>query len=354
KDIVNVLSSLNFVKPLEVQELIVPLALQGKNVVFTSRTGSGKTLAYLLGFLGKINNKAGVQMIVMVPTRELCIQVGKEMKKICDLLNIKIGVLYGGRDMGGDHKTLVRKNQIYVGTPGRLIQHINEKHIRVGDVNYVVYDESDQMFDQGFYDECVYLKSRVCKNAQIILSSATITEKVQEFIQKEIVTFEYLKIGVLIPETITQEIMFCKIQDKNAAVLKLFSKKKFKRAIIFCNTKVRSNGVAKFLDFNKYVCRVLNSDLEQKDRQNYLNLFKESKVKVIIATDVAARGLHIENVDIVVNYDVPTKLEFYVHRIGRTGRGINKGYALTFVCPEDVERFKTIKEMFDLNVKEIK
>ncbi|MDP2750509.1 MAG: DEAD/DEAH box helicase, partial [Nanoarchaeota archaeon] len=205
KEILEVLARLNFKDTLDVQEKVIPLALKGKNVVFTSRTGSGKTLAYLLGFLSKINRKAGLQMIVMVPTRELCIQVGKEMKRVCEPLNINVGMLYGGRDFFGDNRTTTKKNQIMVGTPGRLIQHVNEKNIRVGDVKYLVYDESDRMFDNGFYDDCDYLRERVCKNAQIILASATITEKVESFIETVIVDYEFLKIGDLIPKNIVQE-----------------------------------------------------------------------------------------------------------------------------------------------------
>ncbi len=153
KEILDVLSRLKLNKSFEVQDKIVPLAMKGKNIVFTSRTGSGKTLAYLLGFLGKINKKQGIQMIVLVPTRELCIQVGKEMRGVCEPLGINVGMLYGGRDIPGDYRTLNKKNQILVGTPGRLLMHINEKKVKVGEVKYLVYDESDQMFDLGFYDD---------------------------------------------------------------------------------------------------------------------------------------------------------------------------------------------------------
>jgi len=190
KEILDVLSRLKLNKSFEVQDKIVPLAMKGKNIVFTSRTGSGKTLAYLLGFLGKINKKQSTQMIVLVPTRELCIQVGKEIIKICELLGINVGMLYGGRDVQGDYRTLSKKNQILVGTPGRLILHVNEKKIKVGEVKYLVYDESDQMFDHGFYDDCAYMKQRVSKNAQMILSSATMTDKVNSFIKNEIVDYE--------------------------------------------------------------------------------------------------------------------------------------------------------------------
>ncbi|MFC1704750.1 DEAD/DEAH box helicase [Nanoarchaeota archaeon] len=353
KEILEVLSRLKFKKSFEVQDKIVPAALKGKHIVFTSRTGSGKTLAYLLGFLGKINKKQGIQMVVFVPTRELCIQVGKEMKKVCELLDINVGMLYGGRDIPGDYRTLNKKNQIIVGTPGRFIMHVNEKKLKVGEVKYLVYDESDQMFDNGFYDKCAYLKQRVSKNAQIILSSATMTEKVKDFIENEIVDYELLRVGELIPKNIVQEKLYCEKLEKNDILLNIFSKKKFQRAMIFCNTKQKSYNIAEFLQRNKFNAKSLNSDLEQSERLNHLNLFKDGKIRILVTTDVAARGLHIEKVDIIINYDVPTRQEFYIHRIGRTGRIDKKGYSLTFICPEDVDRFYNIEFEYELSVKEI-
>ena len=352
KDILSVLRTLNFHYPTEVQSKIVPQILSDKNVVFTSPTGSGKTLAFLLGYLGKLNKKQGVQMVVLVPTRELAVQVEKELKRLCDLLGLKVGVLYGGRDFKGDTRTLVRKNQIMVGTPGRLLQHVNEKTLKVGEVKYLVFDESDQMFDDGFYADCKYMKSRVSVDCQIVLSSATMTEKVVDFVEKEIVYFEFFEIGELIPSTIRQEKAFIPISEKNDFLLDFFSDRKFKRALIFCNTKTRSEEIEKFFSNNGYKTRSLNADLEQKERENYLSLFKQGKVNILVATDVAARGLHIKQVRIVVNYDVPTRDEFYVHRIGRSGRNGAKGYSLTLVCPEDEERFERIENTFDLDISE--
>ena len=350
KEILEVLSSSGFNETFDVQDKIIPLAIKGNNIVFTSKTGSGKTLAYLMGYLGKINKTRGVQMIVLVPTRELCIQVSKEIKRICEPLRINVGTLYGGRDIPGDYKTLNKKNQIIVGTPGRLIMHINEKKLKVGEVKYLVYDESDQMFDNGFFQDCVYLKKRVSKDAQIIFSSATITDKVDVFIKHQIVDYEFLIIGELIPKLIVQEKTYCEKTEKNNILLRLLSKNKFERAMIFCNTKIKSRNISDFLKKNEYNSKSLNSDLDQKERLNHLNLFKDGKIKILVATDVAARGLHIEQVDLIVNYDVPTRDEFYVHRIGRTGRTNDAGYSLTLICPEDVERFEGIEKKYELNV----
>lgn len=353
KEILDILDRLKYKKSFEVQEQIIPLVLQGKNVVFTSKTGSGKTLAYTVGFLSKINKKLGPQMVVMVPTRELCIQVGKEITKLAEPLGIKVGMLHGGREIKGDYKTTNKRLHIVVGTPGRLIQHINSKTIRVGDVKYIVYDESDEMFDNGFSKECAYLKSRCSKNSQIVLSSATITEKVEEFMENVIQDFVFLKIGNLIPKNIEQNKIECEIKDKNDMLIKFFKDRFFKRCMIFCNTKVRCEEITDFLVENKFNAKFINSDLSQDERNNYLNLFKAGKIKILVTTDVAARGLQIPKVDMVINYDVPRKQEFYIHRIGRTGRVEKSGYALTLVCSEDEDRFNEIEFDFELKVKDI-
>ena len=354
KEILAILHSLHYDEPFEVQKELIPLIMRGKNVVFTSKTGSGKTLAYLLGFVGKINKKHGTQMMVLVPTRELCIQVGKELKKICRPLDLTVGTLYGGTLVKEDYRTTSKKIQILVGTPGRLLVHINEKKLTIGEVRYLVYDESDQMFDAGFYDDCAYMRKRVSKLAQIICASATITNQVHDFMENEIVDYDLVRVGEIIPSSIVQEKLFCDKTKKNKILLKMLSDRKFKRAIIFCNTKLKTADIAEFLEQRNISARPLHSDLEQVDRLKHLRQFKNGDIQILVATDVAARGLHIEDVDIVVNYDVPTKKEFYIHRIGRTGRINSKGYALTLICPEDEDRFYNIEFEYELKVKQIK
>ena len=350
KNIIEVLSRMQFYETTEVQEKIIPLALQKKDIVFTSMTGSGKTLAYSIGFLSRINTKVGLQMLVMVPTRELCSQVAKELERICEPLNINVGKIYGGHNMSMDKKTLMKKNHIMVATPGRFIVYVNEKKIKVGEVKLLVFDESDQMFDNGFYEDCAYLISRVSKESQIILSSATISEKVEEFIEKEIVDYKLLKIGNQIPKNIKQEKILCPIPEKNKLLLRFLSNKKFERVLIFVNKKSRTELISKLLNNNEIKTSPISSDLEQKEREESLKLFKQGKIKVLVATDVAARGLQIQGVDMVINYDAPNRAEFYVHRIGRPGRRDKPGYSLTMICPEDDDRFHNIEFIYDIKV----
>ncbi len=354
KELVSILNGMNFKVPSEVQKQVIPLTMSGDHVVFTSRTGSGKTLAYTLGFLSKLNKKLGVQMMVVVPTRELAIQVGKELTKICEVMSINVGVLFGGREIRSDYKTLNKKNQIMVGTPGRLIDHINARTLRLGELKHLIYDESDQMFDNGFYSDCSYIKKRVGVNTQIIMASATITDQVEKFLKYKIKEFHFLQIGDLVPKSIIQEVHRVQIPDKLEYLKKILESHTYRRALIFVNTKTRTYEVPNFLTEKGLKVKALNGDFKQQERQDVLNIFKQGKIKTLITTDVAARGIHIKDVDMVINYDVPTKSEYYVHRIGRTGRNDKKGFSITFLCKEDEERFKLLKEEFELDVVEKK
>jgi len=349
KDVLGAFSSLGFTSPTDVQKEIIPLILAKHNVVFTSRTGSGKTIGFSAGFFSRINKKQNIQMLVVVPTRELCQQVGGEIKKFGDILGFNVGMLYGGHDLIVDRKTLSRRLHVVVATPGRLIQHINSKTIKVGDVSFLIFDESDQMFDTGFYEDCIYISSRVSSTVQTILSSATITPKVEKFMKKSIKQFEFVSVGSLIPASIVQDVLFCSIPEKNDLLVDFFNGEHFSRAIVFVNTKSKLNSVFDVLNHNGISANYLSSDLDQKEREKCLSDFKEAKFSVLVATDVASRGLDIKEVDIVVNYDVPPRTEFYVHRIGRCGRVGERGYALTFVCPEDESDFHIIEHEFDID-----
>lgn len=353
KEVIEALTTLGYTKPTDVQKEIIPLITQKHNLAFTSQTGSGKTIGFAAGLFGRINPKLNIQILVVVPTRELCMQVGKELKAFGDILGFNVGMFYGGHDLILDRKTLSKRLHVVVATPGRLIQHINFKTLKVGDVSTLIFDESDQMFDTGFYDDCVYIKSRVSKDAQIILASATITNKVEQFLNNIIKDFKFIEVGALIPATIIQDVLFCEIEEKNKLTVEFFAGEEFDRALVFANTKAKLSSIHDALNNNGISASYINSNLNQKDREKRIRDFKAKKFSVLVCTDVAARGLHIEDVDIVLNYDVPPRNELYVHRIGRTGRNDKKGYALTFICPEDEDNFASIERAFKLNVGEV-
>jgi len=349
KDICKILNQLHFFKPLEVQEKVIPVIAQGKNVVFQSQTGSGKTLAYAIPYLSKLNSKQGLQMLILLPTRELCQQVSKEISRITERMNINVGTLFGGRSLYGDQKTYMKKNQIMVATPGRVIQHINEKHIKAGNVKYIVYDESDQMFDTGFYDDCCYLLGRISRDAQIVLASATLTDDVKNFMDNEIVEYDFLQIGDVISKKIIQEKIYCSKEAKHDILIRLLNEKKFKKCLIFANTKIKVAEITHILEEHNFQAQEISSSLTQKLREQTLQLFKQGRINILVATDVAARGLHIEKVDGIVNFDMPTRLEFYVHRIGRTGRNKKDGYSISLICPEDEKRMEDTEDEYNIH-----
>ncbi len=350
KDIIQALNSVGHKNPLEIQEKVIPLILQKKNVLFQSQTGSGKTLAFTLGFLSRLNLKLGLQMVIITPTRELCQQVGKEIQGICDMLSINVGIIFGGRDIKGDHRTYKKKNQIMVVTPGRFVQHVNDKNIRIGEVKFLIFDECDQMFDDQFLKDCIYIRKRTSTTAQIVLASATITFNVTEFL-KDIDHEEVLLDKVA--ENIVQEKISCRRDKKLAKLVEIVGKRRFRKYIVFANTKVKLFDITEALQENHFKAASISADLNQNERNNILDKFKHNQINVLVATDVAARGLHIENVDTVINFDVPPRKEFYVHRIGRTGRVGKKGHAVTLVCREDEERMQVIEDVFDVDVRDV-
>lgn len=362
QDVVAALKKINITQATEVQELIIPKIRHKNHIVFTSQTGSGKTLCFLLGYLPRINSRLGLQMLIVTPTKELAQQVGKEITRVTDQLDLNVGILFGGRDFKGDAKTVKRKNQIIVATPGRLIDHINKKTLRVGDVKCIVYDESDQMFDNGFASDCAYIKRRSAKDAQIVLASATMTEKVELFAENQLGDYEYTIVGDKIPKNIVQEKVYCKMGGKQALLIKclirLTSGSKKKQIIIFTNTKEKCFLIHENLEKHKFHATELHGDFKMQERKNHLNGFTSGRVPILITTNVAARGLHIPKVDAVINFDVSERPEFYVHRIGRTGRimksgKIGRGYAITFICDEDIERFNWIEELHGAKVQEV-
>ncbi|MAG60904.1 hypothetical protein CL619_03910 [archaeon] len=362
QDVVAALKKIKITYATDVQAIIVPKIQTNQNIVFTSQTGSGKTLCFLLGYLPKINPKNALQMLIITPTKELAQQVGKEIKQVTDQLDLKVGVLFGGRDFKGDMKTVRTKNQIIVATPGRLIDHINKKTLRIGDVKCIVYDESDQMFDNGFASDCAYIRRRSAKDAQMVLSSATMTEKVELFAENRMGDYEYVVVGDKIPKNIVQEKVYCQMGDKQRLLIKCLKRlqiqKKKKQIIIFTNTKEKCFLIHENLEKHKFHATELHGDFKQQERKNHLNGFTSGRVPILITTNVAARGLHIPKVDAIINYDVSERPEFYVHRIGRTGRimksgKIGRGYAITFICDEDVERFERIEDLHGAKVVEV-
>jgi len=326
----NNLKELGFVKMTEIQEQSLPYTLEGLDIIAQAKTGSGKTLAFGIALLQKINvKKYEPQALIMCPTRELADQVAVELRKIARFQhNIKILTLCGGSPMRAQIQSLYHGAHVIVGTPGRIQDHIGKDTLNLKVINTVVLDEADRMLDMGFIDVMEHILEHVPKKRQTMLFSATFGDDIDALSSKITNNPEMVKVeGV--EENIKQIFYLTHKDQKFEALLKLLRTYKPESSIVFCNMKVLVKEVAQGLQDEGFDALDLHGDLEQIDRIETLLQFANRSCSVLVATDVAARGLDIDDVDVVINYDLPRDDESYVHRIGRTARAGKSGMALS-------------------------
>ncbi|MDQ0856947.1 DEAD/DEAH box helicase [Bacillus sp. V2I10] len=334
--------------PTQIQEKAIPAVLKGEDIIAKAQTGTGKTLAFVLPILEKINTQdKAVQALIITPTRELAIQITAEIKKITDRLN-EAGVLaiYGGQDVERQIKKLGRGIHIAVGTPGRILDHIRRETIDLSKVSTLVLDEADQMLQAGFQKDIEEIIAQTFDSRQTLLFSATITNKVRDLSKQYMtnpkdITVQEKQITV---EKITQLVVETNDRAKQAALFRFLDEQRPFLAIIFCRTKIRAGRLFDAMKARKYAAEELHGDLSQAKREKVMKLFREAKIQYLIATDVAARGLDVEGVTHVYNYDMPLDAETYIHRIGRTGRAGDEGVAVTFAAPKDMDDLHTIEK----------
>jgi len=352
------LTSLGFHSMTPIQAKSLPYILDNKDVIAKAKTGSGKTVSFGLGVLNNLNtSRFRIQSLILCPTRELAGQVAKTLKDLARFEhNIKILTLTGGVPHKPQVHSLAHQAHILVGTPGRILKHLQEENFSPLEINTLVLDEADRMLDMGFSEDINMIIDYLPKKRQTMLFSATYPSTIDELsrtILNNPITIEVESTHN--EDIITQKFYEVESHQKPSLVLKTF-KKTDKSVIIFCNTKVQCNELADSLESFDIEPLVLHSDLDQKDRDETLILFSNKSYPVLIATDVASRGLDIEDVDLVINYDLPFDFEVYTHRIGRTARAGKNGLAVSFV--DDTNHFEDLKDFFDkdfnlLNISEI-
>jgi len=343
------LTSLGFEYMTPIQEKSLPLILEKKDVIAKAKTGSGKTVSFGLGILNNLDaSRFRIQALVLCPTRELAAQVAKTLKDLARYKhNIKILGLTGGVPYKPQVHSLSHQAHILVGTPGRVLKHLKEENFSPDDINTLVLDEGDRMLDMGFTEDINLIINYLPKKRQTMLFSATYPQSIEEL--AEGILDNPVKVEVESTHSsssITQEFYEIQPHQKSGMILKLFNEKQ-KSVIIFCNTKIQCDELADSLEQLDIEPLVLHSDLEQKYRDETLILFSNKSYPVLIATDVASRGLDIEDVDMVINYDLPFDFEVYTHRIGRTARAGKDGKAVSFV--DDLSRFEDLKDFFDMD-----
>lgn len=355
KHIEKSLTEMGFEDFTEIQSKTIPLLKEGIDVIGHSQTGTGKTAAFTLPILEGIDYKDDkIQAIILCPTRELVVQVKREIDKIGKYIpGLKTVSVYGGEPIGKQIGHLKRKPQIIIGTPGRTIDHINRKLIRLGHIKFLVLDEADEMMKMGFKEDIETILAASNTDRQTVLFSATMPKQIINISKK------YMKepqvISVVTDEQSNKDITqyYYQVHDKNKveAVARLLHVYNPKLTLVFCNTKRKVDDVTRELTKKGYNVDKIHGDLPQTTRLDVLNKFHNKVLDILVATDVAARGLDIKNVEAVINYDTPEKAEFYVHRIGRTGRIGNKGYSFTLVSKKEISRLNGILHFTKATIK---
>lgn len=345
-DILKGIEKKGFTEMTEVQEKVIPLAIDNKDLIIQSPTGTGKTCAFAVPILQKIDaDDSSIQSIVLVPTRELAVQVAAEINEIAYYFrNTNALPIYGGEFIDIQIRGLRKSPKIIVATPGRLLDHLRRKTIQLENVKILVLDEADEMLNMGFKEDLNLIFKEMRKVEQKMLFSATISKEIEKiaktFLDKAVIV--RISTSDLTVPTITQRYIEVTERDKVEVMSRIIDVNNYKLVMIFCNTKRQVDEVTSKLQFRGYMVDSLHGDMKQMQRDRVMHRFKKGLVNILVASDVAARGLDIDDVDVVFNYDVPNDAEYYVHRIGRTGRAKKSGLAIMLVKSNEKFLIKSI------------
>ena len=357
EDIMRSIKELGFTKPFPIQEQAIPELLQGNDVIGQAHTGTGKTATFGIPMLQNIMHGGGIQGLVIAPTRELAMQITEEIKKVGKYTKIKVVTVYGGQGIGIQLDALRRKPEIVVATPGRLIDHLDNGSIRTDDIKHVVLDEADVMLDMGFIEDIEYVLQKVPGNRITSLFSATMPPEILRLSDKYLNNPKNILIDSddLSGEGIDQSFLVIKDRDKHKYLTDFINENRG-QVIVFCSTKIRTRNVSRDLQKSRYKVVAIEGDMSQNKREYSMMKFRKNQADILVATDVAARGIDVPKVGLVVNYDVPNQDMVYFHRIGRTARAGAKGRAITLVSYSSIADWKIIKkqiksDLTDLNKK---
>jgi len=343
---------LGYDEPTEVQEKGIPEILGGRDVVAQSETGSGKTAAFVIPIAGKVERGRGVQVLVLTPTRELCIQVAETFKDYGKPLQLHVATIYGGVSINPQIESLNR-SEIVVATPGRLLDHMN-RGLNLGSIRFLILDEVDKMFEMGFIDDVERIISNAPRNRQTLLFSATISTKIHELVRKHLHTPILIKTKPLVDKTKLKQTFYDVPQNmKFSLLVHLLKNKGSGLALIFCGTRRQADVITQNLKQNGIKAMAIHGGLTQNKREYALESLRKEQVNILVATDVAARGLDIKNVTHVYNYDSPKTSEEYIHRIGRTARAGEKGEAITLLSQRDYEDFGNVRRDHSLEIQKL-
>lgn len=353
------IESMGYTKPTPIQEQAIPVILEGRDLLACAQTGTGKTAAFMLPILSLLSaeehDAAPVNTLVIVPTRELAMQIDQQVEGFSYFAPISSIAVYGGNDGSNwdrQRQALEHGTEIIVATPGRLMQHIQMGYFNLKGVQHLVLDEADRMLDMGFYDDIMSIIAYLPKHRQTLMFSATMPPNIRKFAKSILNNPVEINLAVSKPpENILQAVYNVSASNKLSLLVSLLSKKDVvQSAIVFASTKAEVKSIESKLHKEGVSVAAMHSDLEQKQREEVMRNFRNRKVQVLAATNIVARGIDIEDIDLVVNYDVPSDPEDYVHRIGRTARAQSDGVAITFVSPDQRSRIQSIERFLGVKI----
>ncbi|MCD8292673.1 MAG: DEAD/DEAH box helicase [Prevotellaceae bacterium] len=360
-NVLDALDAMRFEKCTPIQEKAIPVILEGRDLIGVAQTGTGKTAAYLLPILNELSKgtypEDAINCVVMAPTRELALQIDQQMEGFGYFLPVSSVAVYGGNDgilFEQQKKGLTLGADVVIATPGRLIAHLSLGYVDLSRVSFFVLDEADRMLDMGFYDDIMQIVKYLPKERQTVMFSATMPDKIQQLAKNILHDPVEVKLAVSKPaEKILQAAYVCYENQKLGIIRSLFADQVPQRVLIFASSKLKVKEVAKALRQLKLNVDEMHSDLEQAQREEVMYKFKAGKVNVLVATDIVSRGIDIDDIRLVINYDVPHDNEDYVHRIGRTARADNDGVAITFINEKEQSRFKSIENFLGKTIYKI-
>lgn len=352
--LVEALGYMNFEKATEIQEKAIPIILNGNDIIGCAQTGTGKTAAFILPILHKIATAKtkGTNTLVVVPTRELAMQIDQQVQGLAYFTNTSSFAIYGGGDgisWEQERRALTDGVDIIIATPGRLISHMNNGYANFSNLQHLILDEADRMLDIGFHDDIIKIIKELPKKKQTLMFSATMAPKIRSLAKEILHQPKEVNLAVSKPAAgVTQKIYLTFENQKTPMVKEILSDKdNFKSIIIFCSTKKKVEQLTRALKNKNYSVEGVSSDYEQDMREQVILRFKARQTRIVVATDVLSRGIDIKDINLVINYDVPNDPEDYVHRIGRTARAETKGMAVTLVNEEDMYKFQRIESFIE-------
>ncbi|MDY0375114.1 MAG: DEAD/DEAH box helicase [Desulfobacterium sp.] len=363
EDLKKNLAALGFVRPTDIQFKAIPSILKGEDVLAIAQTGTGKTAAFAIPVIDRIHSAKtskrtmGIRCLVMVPTRELAEQIGEVFDTLCRHTKVKSFSLFGGVEQERQIKRLQDGIDILIATPGRMFDLISQGFLNLDNVNTLVLDEADHMLDLGFITDIHHVKQKLVRRHQTLFFSATINQKIKKLAFSQVKSTA-IRIQISpddpVSKNVSHFVMFVEMDDKRFFLENFIKENPDAKIIIFVRTRVRAERVSKAMARAGIDTSTIHGEKDQKLRSQVMRRFKNNEINILIATDVSARGIDIPNVDFVINYDLPDQAENYVHRVGRTGRGVNKGSALSYCSKQEMERLEEIQTFINKKIETIK